>query len=197
MPNLYRLPKFLFPQIEAYSNGIKREFYNFFPFKDKFIDKCYKDKSIEEISSIVRDESLILHNLINDEFVEFIDKVRDRELEWDIKIADFLIENISKAQLFYDPGHPTPLVINYIAKGILSRVFDEKITIDNITDFYLDVHEVPVYSAVSAALKFEWNKSVYRKHGSVNTLKLNDKPLDLNEYIRQYINWNFYSTRND
>lgn len=46
-------------------------------------------------------------------FSDFMERLRTREAEWDIKVSGFIEENRDK-QLFYDPNHPREQVIDYI-----------------------------------------------------------------------------------
>ena len=42
MPNVYRAPRFLFPQMSSYDGIVLHEGRNYFPFRDDFIDSYYK-----------------------------------------------------------------------------------------------------------------------------------------------------------
>lgn len=187
MPNLYRLPRFMFPQMENYDNQVYYENYNFFPFRDKYIDMYYKQLSIIELSEIIEDESLINYKHIIEQYDLFLDKVRQREVDWDLHISEFIISNMQEQQLFFDPNHPTPFIINYIANNILKILGYTEI---NCTSNALDSFELPVYSSVRKALNLNWKKEFLRTSGN----KLTNNLMDTKEYIKQYILWNF---RND
>lgn len=193
IPNLYQLPMFLFPQVDMHESETVHENLVLFSKKDKFIDAVCKEKSIEDIEKMINDEFLISHEEIRIAYMDFIDKVRTREKEWDVKIADFLVENMTKMQLFYDPGHPTPVVIRYVVGKILEKlnlIFD----VSKIHGEVMAWGEIPVYKSVVKALNLEWEQEYLRFYDGS---KLNNNAMDLNEYIRQYIHWNAYSIRND
>ena len=193
IPNLYRLPKFMFPQIPDNNNYIEWESYNFFPFKDKYIDKNHSNMDIEKLEDMINDDKLIdLTSIIeNQEF--FFEKVRMRENEWDIKILDFLRNKISNQLLFYDPNHPTNAVIEYIANGIL-ELLDIKEYIFNTNHLLpLDDFQIPIYESVNKALKLNYKINYLRNFSGK---KLCNNRMNMKEYIKQYIMWNYPQINN-
>lgn len=187
MPNLYRMPLFMFPQMESYENQICYEGYNFFPYRDKFIDSNYNVKQIDQICKMIEEESLISHSEIRSNYEMFIEKVKSREKEWDISISNYLIKEMPNSQLFYDPNHPTEKVIGYIVDNILNKLGFN--SMKNYISDCMDSSELPIYQSVNVALKLNWKKSIIRKYSKS---KLNNNIMDLYEYVSQYIKWNYY-----
>lgn len=187
MPNLYRMPLFMFPQMESYENQIYYEGYNYFPYRDKFIDSNYNVKQIDQICKMIEEESLISHSEIRSNYEMFIEKVKSREKEWDISISNYLIKEMPNSQLFYDPEHPTEKVIGYIVDNILNKLGFN--SMKNYISDCMDFCEIPIYQSVNVALKLNWKKSIIRKY---SILKLNNNIMDLYEYVSQYIKWNYY-----
>lgn len=188
IPNLYRLPRFMFPQIPDNNNYIEWESYNFFPFKDIYIDENYSNMSAEKIENMINDDKLINPTSIIEGQESFFEKVKKREVEWDIKIGGFLRSTISNQLLFYDPNHPGNIVIEYIANGILKLLnINEHIS---HTDYILplDNFQIPIYKSVSSVLDLNYEVKYLRK---LSGHKLCNNRMDVKEYIKQYIMWNY------
>lgn len=58
MPNLYRMPKFMFPQVEVEGRTTweKRQYY---VFSDKYIDASWLDNDIDDICGMITDENFL------------------------------------------------------------------------------------------------------------------------------------------
>lgn len=188
IPNLYRLPKFMFPQIPDTNNYIEWESYNYFPFRDKYIDGNYSSIPIEKINDMINDDKLINPTSIIENQEKFFEKVKKRESEWDIKILDFLRNKISDQLLFYDPNHPTNVIIEYIANGILKLLSLDEYIFKTDYLLQLDNYQIPIYKSVRNALKLNY-KTEYLRNYSNN--RLCNNRMDIKEYIRQYIMWNY------
>ena len=120
IPNLYELPKFLFPQI-AYDLPEKRiRDRAYFSFRDKYIEQMYlEEKDCEYIANVIREGEVVDATEVFAQYEEFTAKLKMRESDWDIKIADWLIRENRNSQLFYDVNHPTNKVIRYIVIQIV------------------------------------------------------------------------------
>ena len=102
-----------------------------------------------------------------------------------IKIADFIEENYRKDKLFYDPGHPTNVVMEYIAREVLLILgITPK---ELICNKRMDAHEKCVYPCVRKLLGIIWDEDDVRKTGK----KLGDY-MDFPEFIREYLWWRHY-----
>jgi hypothetical protein len=185
IPNVYRMPQFLFPQMN-YENEIKYNGYDGLGHRDIYLDRYYKEMSVSELCNMIRDDSLISAADILQQRDEFFEKLVKREKEWDIKVSRFISENISKKQLFYDPGHPTEILMEYIIRAlfeILQLQFEPSIVIGTTI---LDTYEMPIYASVFKAMKLNYKQSFIRNHSPI---KLTDVSMDIEEYVRQYIAW--------
>lgn len=187
IPNLYGIPKFLFPQTSLEKPIIWEE-NNYFPVRDCYIDTNYSKMSQKELYDMLSDENLICAADIRTDYESFYEKVVMREKEWDVKIVDFLKKQMPERKLFYDLTHPTREVIAYITQRVLRilNMDDFNLEVDSISP--LDKWEIPVYKAVTSALGFCWNTGNIRKF---SMCRLNTNQMDLEEYIKQYIAWNF------
>lgn len=193
IPNVHSLPTFMFPQTRGTHNGKVYEGKGYFAFRDDFIDQNYKILSVKEISeSICKDADIFDGNLIRDEYQMFCYKISERQKEWDIKPYNFLEENMQDIQLFFDPNYPTTAFLEYVSNELLHRLGMN----ENKHELWerinqLDAYEMPTYYSVANALGLKWKKEELRKTGC----KLNDRCMDIVEYVTQYIAWNYYENR--
>lgn len=190
IPHLYSLGAGFFPHAKeinnkntpllngAYENGM-------FPYKDSVIDKCVSmHMSFEKIYEYVNEDNILSKEYIVNNFDTYIDKIRQREKSWDIKISDFILENYKNYKLFYDIGHPTNIILRKICIEILIRLGINDNSIH--TDKRLDYHEVPIYPWIRKVLKMEWNEELIRF--DENAIKCMDT-MNVKEYVKEYIWW--------
>lgn len=188
IPNLYGLPKFIYPQIDANLETKKIEGKNFFPFRDKYIEEMWNaGKNEYEIKNYIEKGTIVDKKEINREIEEFYEKVKKRENEWDIKIADWIMVNYQEKQLFYDPNHPTNIVIQFIIKKIMNILnYQEIVNFDKLT--ILDSYEIPIYGDVCRTLKLKYNTQQYMRQNT--RLAIRNNQMDLLEYVNEYVLWN-------
>lgn len=190
MPHLYNLGAGFFPHAKerndkntallngAYENGM-------FPFKDSIIDKCLAENmSVEKICKYVMEDNILPKEYVLNNFDKYIEKIRQREESWDIKILEFILDSYKKQKLFYDIGHPTNYILKKISIEILKclGIFDNKIK----TNIKLDYHEVPIYPWIRKVLKMEWDEEYIRIDDKA--IKCMDT-MSVEEYVREYIWW--------
>lgn len=189
IPNLFGLARGFFPQYDGYNsndknrplrNGIDKN--GMFPHSDIVIDQAVKKGMpigdiIEYSKGKVFSDEEIVRN-----FNIYMDKIKDRDNAWSIKISSFIREHYQDEKLFYDIGHPTEAVIIFIAKEIFILLgLDED---SNIVCSPMDAHETPVYPCVKDVLGLKWDIQYIRRQG-----KKIVKNMDLVEYIREYVAW--------
>lgn len=189
IPNLYRMPKFLYPQIPDEFEQIYYEPFGdtcYFIFRDKYIDANH-EVPMDDLYKMVFDPSLIDKSEIIDRRDEFFSKLEQRDKEWDIHIYHFLENRIISEQCFYEPNHPTNVVLHYIAKKLLLILgIREEINLSSMPR--LSANEIPIYKSVQQALGLEYYPSIIRCDG---IHKLFPGEMNIREYIRQYLLWNF------
>ncbi len=183
VPNVYHLPMCYFPQYEEKAE-LKNAHGGTVFFRDSFIDNGLESgKSIKEIVNDYKTSGCYSQDHISWLFDKFIEKVRVREEEWDIKISDFLIENKNK-DLFYDPNHPTPIIIEYICKGILSRLGIECSTLDISKMKLLDDYQMPLCKDVIEFFGIKYNQDgIIRLEGK----KVVRGKMRIEDYVKQYL----------
>ena len=194
IPHLFGLGQAFFPQSPekgvnkcnaAIANG--EDFNGMFPHADKVIDKCVEENmNVENIISFCKSSSALSTADILGNFKKYMDKIKDREKGWDIKIYNFILSNYKKEKLFYDKGHPTNIILKKISLDIL---FELGLQEDCIcTDLKLDAYENPIYPIVAQCLELKWDEIEIRK--STYAKKMCVK-MDFDEYIREYVQWSY------
>lgn len=182
IPNLYHLPMCFFPQYLEYPEYRDRKGNTCF-FGDAIIETYYKDNKLCKSNDLIYcKEGVFSKSFLLDKFEDFIDKIMEREKEWDIKILEFILDNYKKRKLFYDPNHPTPVIINKIVDGILERL-NIICNSDDSDDFLLDTYEMPICKDVIQVFQIEYINHELRKNGR----KICGRPMKLNDYINQYL----------
>lgn len=189
IPHLFGLGKAFFPQSKWNHRNKKikngEDANGMFPHADKVIDECVKrGMSKENIVKYCMSDAAIGRYEIEDNFRMYINKMRTREQEWDIKIVDYILENYRKRKLFYDMGHPVNEILEIISAAILEKlgIADEGITADES----LDIHEEPVYPIVQKVLNMNWSDGLIRK--SIAGKKARSE-MNFEEYIEEYLWW--------
>lgn len=155
-----------------------------FPYADNAIEKCVeRGMSVEDTVSFCKSGNVFRKDEVINNFENYMKRIKEREIAWDIKIYDFIMLHYKYEKLFYDEGHPTNIVLKKIAYEILQRLDIE----ENIySDVRLDYHECPVYPEVKKYLELKWDdkelrKSPYAKKFSVK--------MDFEGYVKEYLMW--------
>lgn len=187
IPNVYHLPFCFFPQYSD-SQELRWNGVTYF-FRDKIVDS-HIDKPFK-LSALVKSDyenpNLFDREDIIASFEAFINKVRKREQDWDIKVSDFILENYSNHQLFYDPNHPTNYFLRYIASELLKLLINNNnVAVNQLkVNNCLDTIEMPICKAVVETLQLNWKNDIIRK-SMPHTNRLQCK-MNLNNYVYQYI----------
>lgn len=184
IPNVYHLPMCFFPQY--YGEKELRINNKTFFFRDKIIDAGIKSgKTIKEI----KDDYMLINFYESSEILcmyeTFLEKVRKREKDWDIKVSDYIEKEASQKQLFYDPNHPCNCFLKYVSLEVLKILYPNKesykLDIADAEIFVLDTYEMPICQSVASTFGFP-KSTIYRKSGR----KVLYKNMDIDNYIKQY-----------
>lgn len=119
-------------------------------------------------------------------FREQIEKLKVREEKCSISISDFLLDNYKKEKLFFEPYHPTRIVLREKTKRILKKLNIEYVPHGKLIGAD-DSYEVFVYECVAQALGVEWRDQLIRNCRVEYTLY--NRSINLEEYINQYMLW--------
>lgn len=195
IPNLYcKGSNFLFPQITDIANfNILNDstYYKHFLFSDENIDSMIEqNKSVKEIINLLKSESFYSKNYILEHFDKNLSLLKERDKKFELKIVDYIENNYNRFLTYYDVAHPTNIVLKEIGRRIL-KLLDlyspddyDKIELDEITN--LDYAQIPIYPSVAKHLDLKFDTNLIRKHHS---LGCNNRVLDFEGYIREYIKW--------
>lgn len=197
IPNLFGLPKFLFPQY-VLSDWHKKwggDLFcglNFFSCRDRYIDYYHSVKSTSDLVNMIMSDDFIPSRKVMILKEEFDQKINEREKDWDIKISDFIRNNLKNIKLFYDPYHPTNELLSYISNRILEKLFSSHYTnilYDN--KMILNSQEIPVYSSVKKILGLTCYTDEHIRLGC--STKISSCPMGTEQYIKEYLWW-YYGT---
>ena len=162
IPNLYGMPKCLFPQLKRPSdaNGLFCMFNNGIDVK---IQQCFKEGiSVDIIKNKIKFGGFYSDENIQRGWDEFIGKLIQREQQWDIKISDYILDNYKTKKLFAEPWHIMPILAKEMAQRTLD-VLGIKTNIDYLIESDLDIYEVFIYEDVKRALGIEYTEKYIRK----------------------------------
>lgn len=187
IPHMYGIGRMLFPQSielagnEAINDG--NDVDGIFLHGDKVIEQCIDaEMDMDEIIAFCKGDNALKEEEIKDNFRMYMNKLKLRERQWDIKIADFIEENFRKEKLFYDDGHPTNSVMKRIAVELLQKLNIEDSEIH--CEIRMDTHEKYVYPIVRKVLGLQWTEDEIRITGRKLT-----EHMDFDEYVREYCWW--------
>ncbi len=194
IPNYYCLGRIIFPQTFLHnphnpplSDGHDKN--GFFPRYDEVIDDWVRthgiDFSFDDLMEYLYSDNVFTEEEILDNYQNMADKICNRDEGCDVRVADYLLENLDKEQMFYDMGHPTNAVLSRIAQGIL-----KKLDIGDADEICCSsrqcLHEDPVYPQVKRTLSLKWDRNTIR---DTELSKKIANRMDFKEYVREYLYW--------
>ena len=186
VPNLYGLPKYLFPQLEIHRQWQQGALCPFFIDSNvvTWLDNGVKK---ETIIKYIADGGVYYKDEIISMWEMFKLKLDRREQAWDIKISDYILDNYKKERLFCDINHITSKMAKEIAIRILTYMgYQEKIFLELPI---MDDMETVIYKDVREALGLEFEDCVIRKH-SFGSVSLNNCEMNLDWWCwREYCCW--------
>lgn len=161
--------------------------YRFMAHPDIYIDKMHElGAGIKEIADGIRYEDIF--DNIEEAFASGIDKLRKREESCSVKIAYYIEKNYKNSLMFYDPGHPTNEVVCEMGRNIL-KLLNIPVCETGGRRYIMDNAEVFIYGCVKRALGLKFEQNFIRIFSPQFTLS--GRALALEDYIEQYIMWNY------
>lgn len=183
VPNFVGLGKGFFPQdIDNNYNRDTKIPLGMFPNGDANIERLWMagedtDQIAEYISGDVYSRQYIIDN-----FNRYMEKIIEREKNWDVKITDYLLRTYRKEQVFYEKDHPCNNVLKEICRGVFDILGLDKETVKDFDEVNLSGRQMPIYKCVEKALGLEYSStSIRRKIG-----KFCSGDMDLTEYVKEY-----------
>ena len=179
IPNLYGLPKYLFPQLNMQYNGPVGRAGSFFV-DDNIVKWLEVGKKKEEIISYISSGGVYSRRKIIDMWESFKWRLVEREKEWDIKISDYILNNQQKDKIFCDTNHITSKTAREIASRILAVMgYQRAISVELPA---MDTLEVFVYQDVKEALGLVFEEKFIRKYTWGGVF---EHEMDLEEYVER------------
>lgn len=160
-----------------------------FPRKISIIDDWYaQGYTTNDIVEKLRCKDLVSHSTIREKFEWYLNRIRKREENGDIKIVKFIIEHYQNEKIFYDVGHPTNFVIKEICRQILEKLTMNFALENNIFEC-MDGYEDLILPCVKEALHLAYGGEDAIKNG-LHVCKMN-QIMDLEEHVREYLFWQY------
>ena len=164
---------------------------------NRIIDEAFeKGKDIagiiEEFKDVNR-ASLEEKKRCRENFLQRMEHLREREEKWDVKVRDYILANYQECKLFVDLSHPSRTLMMEICRRI-GKVLHLRDIEDIGLDFDYEYYETFVMGWVKDALGLKFSDEFVRSNnrlGRPNRNKLGDGPIDLREYVREYVYWKF------
>lgn len=190
VPNVYGLPKYMFPQIDCTFCQKTILSHNFYSFRDVIIEKLYQDgKSVDYIVNSIKYENVFPEKNVIFQYDLFKEKLLRRQKNWDIDIIEFYKKNCRIKHLFYDINHPTGVLLEYIANKVLEIIGINPLDDKYCSNIILDTYEVPIYGCVMDIMGMTWENDYILKKSSKYTYS--GTCLNLKNYVEQYLKWHY------
>lgn len=191
LPNLYGLGWGFYPLTKGNKNNEplrkdKQITNGMFPRTLSIIDDLLSEEMTEDaIVEKLEEVSLLSHDSIINNFKDYLERIRIREENCDVKISQFILKNYQQKQIFYDIGHPTNLIMEEMWRQICNLI---GINTELVNPVYakMDSYEDPILLCVQDALKLQYGDSEIRTSGDAYRLS---NHMDLKEYVKEYIWW--------
>lgn len=159
--------------------------------QDININKMYEEgKSIDEMLESMESPYTYNQSEVRLNFEHVLDKLKEREKECDIHIAEYIEENYKFKQLFCEPYHPTNILIYEMGRRIL-KFLDIKIDESIPVEMTLSGDEMFIYESVKNALGMQFEQEFIKKGRHVSSFTLENYPMNKKEWLINYLAWNF------
>lgn len=184
IPNLVGMGTWMYPSLggaDKFLNPGKESIYVLY--RDRVLDEAAKKcHTYEEIKKFWIDYKYEENRMEND-FIICMNKLKEREKNWDIKIYDYIMGNYRTVPCFTDASHPSKYVMKVIGRQI-ARIM-------GLTDIDDDGYEsnmglmVPIMNSVLEY--FQLNFQVPCESRKAYFSKMTESEID--DYIKAYFWW--------
>lgn len=150
--------------------------------QDIVLDEAYH-KGLDTIGEYIHyyEEYHISDANISARFEKDINKLTEREKQWDIKISDYIIRNLKKIPCFIDRDHPSRYVMREVGRRLT-----ERIGIRDIDDENYDIqfgNPLPILNVIKNYFDMEFGECFELRE------PLKNRSSSLETYIRTYLWW--------
>lgn len=184
IPNLVGMGKWMYPslgELDKVSNPGKESIYVLY--RDLVLDEAAKKcHTYEKIKRFWMDYKYEESRMKND-FVTCMNKLKEREKNWDIKIYDYIMENYRTIPCFTDASHPSKYVMKVIGRQI-ARIMD-------LTDIEDDEYEsnlglkVPIMNSIAEYFQLDFQVPCESRKDYLGKVT----EVEIDDYIKAYIWW--------
>lgn len=196
VPNLYELGYGFFPQnlvqasqpkyYNAYNPKFRDDERGLFVHGDRIIrEKIEQNFSLRDLVKFVNSNDAISQEYVLKTFDQYRDKIKNREIKWDIKIYNYIFSNYQDIQMFNDFGHPTNKVMKKISEEILEYLGIENDLTQFVMIFEMEEYEDPIYPCVKEILGLNYQKEYIREQSDKKLCN----HMSFNEYVKEYYFW--------
>ncbi len=184
IPNFVGMGKWMYPNIEGLDKVInpgKKPIYVLY--RDQVLDEAAKEcHTCEEIKSFWRGYKYEESRMEND-FLICMNKLKEREKNWDIKIYDYIMANYKIIPCFTDASHPSKYVMKIVGRQI-AQIMD-------LTDIEDEGYEpdmgmkVPVMNSVLKYFQLNFQVPCERRKEYLGKMTVSE----VDDYIKAYFWW--------
>ena len=184
IPNFVGMGNWMYPSLrgrEKVINPGKESLYVLY--RDQVLEEAAKEcRTYEEIWKFWMDYRYEESGLENN-FALCMNKLKEREKNWDIKIYDFIMKNYKTIPCFTDASHPSKYVMKVIGRQI-TRII-------GVTDIEDDEYEsnlgmkVPIMNSVSEYFQLDFQVSCERRKEYLGRMAVSE----IDDYIKAYFWW--------
>lgn len=184
IPNFVKMAVPFYPTHEA--EAVYRSTLDLY-YKDTLIDEAYMNSETKNLENMIQ---YILNYqfskaAIHNDFSLMIEKLKEREKSWDIKIVDYIMDNYMDKQMFVDVSHPSDDLMLKICCEVCKQLgfSDNK----KVYHFNLGV-EAFIWPQVKEILGIRWDKNRVREYTDRQNLHhFGIGGIDMRQYIQEYI----------
>jgi len=101
-------------------------------------------------------------NMLTSLFEKSINKIRDRELHWDIKISDYILKNYKNSLLFIDRDHPYIPLVTFFCSAVAKLL--------NITDAKLNFGDTGLSAPIPPSVRKHFELAFEHNYKYINTI---------------------------
>ena len=124
IPNMVGMGTWLFPQ-HGYNDKIVKLANGEWPLMhENIVIESAIASGCKELSEFIKylNDWKVDETILKDAFDKFIKKLEARELNWDIKVKDYIISHMHDAEIFCDRDHPSVEMMKYIGRQVLKKL---------------------------------------------------------------------------
>lgn len=129
---------------------------------------------------------------VKSRFDAMVEKWREREANWDVKIVDFILENYQKINLFEDISHPAECLQHEICRRLIKKIGCSDV--NRFTHYHMGCcMEIFMWPQVKEILGMKWTKDQIRMYTKEYCYH-DGQPITMKQYVEEYI-WRVFGNK--